>query len=247
VVQARRYQQRLMTARRPRGIGTQGARVCERGETMWDDQRETGPAETATAETSTEAHLRAFRAHWEACRHGDDVPMRADIDPRGINPLISSAFIAERIAPGVVRLRVAGTHLTDLMGMEVRGMPLATFIAPADRDAFAMRLVDLFDGPAILRFALRSRRGIGRPALSGTLMLLPLRSDLGDISRTLGCLVADGPIGRAPRRFAIADARTLPLSGAAPRQAAAALRPLAGGRSQAPAGPRDRSHLRLVT
>ena len=79
--------------------------------------------------------------------------MRADIDPRGIEPLISSAFIAERIAPGVVRLRVAGMHLNDLMGMEVRGMPLTTFIAPSDRDAFALRLVDLFDGPAILRMS----------------------------------------------------------------------------------------------
>jgi len=124
------------------------------------------------------------------------VPKRADIDPRGIEPLISSAFIAERIAPGVARLRVAGVHLNDLMGMEVRGMPLATFIEPRDRDAFALRLVDLFDGPAILRFALRGRRGIGRPALGGTMMLLPLRSDLGDISRALGCLVTRGPVGR---------------------------------------------------
>jgi hypothetical protein len=124
------------------------------------------------------------------------------------------------------------------MGMDVRGMPLATFIAPADRDAFALRLVDLFDGPAILRCALCARCGVGRPALSGTLLMLPLRSDLGDVSRALGCLVASGPPGRTPRRFAIKGAETLPL-------AAASLRPLAGGgRAQAL---RDRSHLRLVT
>ncbi len=216
---------------------------------MWDDPTEPGPVQGDTSETQaqTEAHLRAFRAHWEDCRRGGDVPMRADIDPRGIEPLISSAFIAERIAPGMVRLRVAGMHLNDLMGMEVRGMPLATFIEPDDRDAFALRLVDLFDGPAVLRFALRARRGVGRPALGGTLMLLPLRSDLGDISRALGCLVTDGASGRTPRRFGIADAETLPLSGAAPRRAAPPLRTLAGGRSQAPTGPRDRSHLRLVT
>src|SRR6056297_3156721 len=152
---------------------------------MWDDLTECGPVAGEADGARTEAHLRAFGAHWQACRRGGDVPVRADIDPRGIEPLISSAFIAERIAPGVVRLRVAGAHLSDLMGMEVRGMPLTTFIDPADRDAFAMRLVELVDDPAVLRFALRSRRGIGRPALSGTLMLLPLRSDLGDISRTL--------------------------------------------------------------
>jgi len=214
---------------------------------MWDDLTECGPVAGEADGARTEAHLRAFRAHWEACRRGADVPMRADIDPRGIEPLISSAFIAERIAPGVVRLRVAGVHLNDLMGMEVRGMPLATFIAPEDRDGFALRVVDLFDGPAVLRLALRSRRGIGRPALGATMMLLPLRSDLGDISRALGCLVADGPVGRAPRRFGIARAETLPLGGAAPACPAPPLRPLAGGGARPGPGPRDRSHLRVVT
>ena len=214
---------------------------------MRDDPTEPGPERADAGAARTEAHLRALCAHWRARRRGDDVPMRADIDPRAIEPLISSAFVAERIAPGVARLRVAGAHLSDLMGMEVRGMPLATFIEPRDRDGFAMRVVDLFDGPAILRLALRGRRGLGRPALGGTLMLLPLRSDLGDISRALGCLVTDGPAGRAPRRFAVTGAETLPLSGATPRAGAPALRPVAGGRATGPSGRRERSHLRLVT
>jgi len=214
---------------------------------MRDDPTEPGPERADAGAARTEAHLRALCAHWRACRRGGDVPMRADIDPRAIEPLISSAFVAERIAPGVARLRVAGAHLSDLMGMEVRGMPLATFIEPRDRDGFAMRVVDLFDGPAILRLALRGRRGLGRPALGGTLMLLPLRSDLGDISRALGCLVTDGPAGRAPRRFAVTGAETLPLSGATPRAGAPALRPVAGGRATGPSGRRERSHLRLVT
>ncbi|MDZ7709766.1 MAG: PAS domain-containing protein [Roseovarius sp.] len=217
---------------------------------MWDDQRdiEAGKAGTrgAVTDVQTAAHLRAFRAHWEACRRGGDVPMRADIDPRGIEPLISSAFIAERIAPGVVRLRVAGMALNDLMGMEVRGMPLTTFIAPSDRDAFALRLVDLFDGPAILRMSLTSRRGLGRPALGGTLMMLPLRSDLGDISRALGCLVTDGPVGRTPRRFAIVQAETLPLSDDGMERPAAPLRAINGTGARSAPRLRDRSHLRLV-
>lgn len=212
---------------------------------MRDDLTEFGPVAGDTL-TRTELQLRAFHAHWEACRRGGDIPMRADIDPRAIEPLISSAFIAERIAPGVVRLRVAGMNLNDLMGMEVRGMPLGAFIAPADRDAFALRLVDLFDGPAILRCALRARRGIGRPALGGTLMMLPLRSDLGDVSRALGCLVTDGGIGRTPRRFALTRAETLPLAGPASPPVPPLLRTLAGGRAASATGPCDRSHLRVV-
>lgn len=217
---------------------------------MWDDRRDIEAVKAGTRgprkDARTEAHLRAFRAHWEACRLGADVPKRADIDPRAIEPLISSAFIAERIAPGVVRLRVAGMDLNDLMGMEVRGMPLTTFIAPSDRDAFALRLVDLFDGPAILRMNLTSRRGLGRPALGATLMMLPLRSDLGDISRALGCLVTDGPTGRTPRRFDIVRAETVPLSGDGMERSAAPLRAINGTGARFAPRPRDRSHLRLV-
>ncbi len=218
---------------------------------MWDDHKETGEftddGHDIKAGADIEAQLRAFRAHWQACRHGHDVPRRADIDPRGIEPLISSAFIAERIAPGVVRLRVAGMQLNDLMGMEVRGMPLACFIAPGDRDAFGLRLVDLFDGPSILSMALHSRRGLRRPALAATLMMLPLRSDLGDVSRALGCLVAHGPIGRSPRRFAIARAEVLPLDGGGRARTAPTLRALKGGALLRAPGPRNRAHLRLVT
>ncbi|PKQ11851.1 MAG: PAS domain-containing protein [Alphaproteobacteria bacterium HGW-Alphaproteobacteria-1] len=178
---------------------------------MWDDQRETHGADAPEA-SPIETQLRAFRAHWEACRKGCDVPNRADMDPRRIAPLLANAFIAERIAPGVVRLRIAGMHLNDLMGMEVRGMPLCSFIAPDARATFALHLVDLFDGPATLRLGLQSRAGLGRPALSGTMILLPLRSDLGDVSRAIGCLVTHGAIGRPTRRFAIESAQVVPLT-----------------------------------
>ena len=203
----------------------------------------------------TEANFRAFRAHWEACRAGSDVPRRAAIDPREIEPLISNAFIVERIAPGVVRLRVAGMHLNELMGMEARGMPLTSFIAPDDREAFSRHLVDLFDAPAILRMTLRSGRALGRPALAATLMLLPLRSDLGDISRALGCLVSHGSIGRPARRFTISHAETRPVSqtGAEPQatpglpRSGASLTAIPGRGTRPSEGPRDRGHLRVVT
>jgi hypothetical protein len=213
---------------------------------MSNDPREASGAD-AYEVTRTEAHLRAFRAHWEACRNGHDVPNRSDIDPRRIAPLLANAFIAERIAPGVVRLRVAGMKLGDLMGMDVRGMPLCSFIAPADRAAFALHLVDLFDRPASLRLALKGGPGPGRPAapLSGTMLLLPLRSDLGDVSRALGCLVVtQGRIGPAARRFNIENAQVMPLSGSAHRPPFSVIE---GARTAPKMAARPRPHLRLVT
>ena len=68
-------------------------------------------------------------AYWEALRGSRLMPTRAEIDPRGIEQALEYAFIVERIAPGIARLRIAGSHLNELMGMEVRGMPLTAFIA----------------------------------------------------------------------------------------------------------------------
>ncbi|WP_371931700.1 PAS domain-containing protein [Roseovarius sp. MMSF_3305] len=136
-------------------------------------------------------------------RKGHAVPRRTDIDPRGIESLLENAFIAEKIAPGLARLRIAGTHLSDLMGMEVRGMPLSAFIAPEQREALAELMIEVFDRPAIVKINIESPAAIGRNALKGTLLLLPLRSDLGDTSRALGCFLTDGLIGRTPRRFNI--------------------------------------------
>ena len=150
-----------------------------------------------------EKSLAAFVAYWSSMRKGHDVPRRTDIDPRGIEALLENAFIAEKIAPGLARLRIAGTHLSDLMGMEVRGMPISALIAPEQRDDLAELLVELFDRPAIVKVNLESPAGVGRRTLKGTLLLLPLRSDLGDTSRALGCFLTDGLIGRAPRRFNI--------------------------------------------
>src|SRR6056297_2044612 len=210
---------------------------------MLDDAR---PMETAGQEPRVEAHLRALHAYWNEARRGHDVPNRADIDPRRIEPLLSTAFIAERIAPGVTRLRVAGMHLSEIMGMEVRGMPLSCLIAPPARDAFALHLVDLFDGPATLRIELRSKGGLGRSDLRATLVMLPLRSDLGDVSRALGCLVTRGPLGRTPRRFEIVACRVSPLEDSAET---GDLRVLPGGLSGTDRGcrsKRDRAYLQLV-
>lgn len=210
-------------------------------------QDETKPATKITREPRTEAHLRALHAYWAEARRGHDVPKRSDIDPRRIEPLLSNAFIAERIAPGVTRLRVAGMHLSEIMGMEVRGMPLSCLIAPPARDAFALHLVDLFEGPATLRMELRGTGGLGRPDLRATLVMLPLRSDLGDVSRALGCLVTRGTVGRTPRRFEIMNYRVTALDDAGGTDN---LRILPGGLSGMDRGrstKRGREYLRLVT
>ena len=146
-------------------------------------------------------------AYWEALRAGRLVPKRSEIDPRGIEVALENAFVLERIAPGVARVRVAGSHLNDLMGMEVRGMPLTSFFTPDHRRMVADTLEEMFQMPARCSLNLCAPAAVGRPMLDARLLLLPLKSDLGDVSRALGCLVAKGSIGTAPRRFDIVGQR----------------------------------------
>lgn len=154
------------------------------------------------------APLRQVDGYWHGLRRGHVVPARSDIDPRGINGVLEFAFIAERIATGHARIRIAGTHLCDLMGMEVRGMPLTALLSPVSRNLTSDLIAKVFDAPAQVELALKAEKRIGKPALNGRMMLLPLADDFGDISRMLGCLVTDGKIGRAPRRFEIAQHET---------------------------------------
>ncbi|MCX8508796.1 MAG: PAS domain-containing protein [Rhodobacteraceae bacterium] len=160
------------------------------------------------------------RAYWEALRNGRTVPLRADIDPRGIERALEYAFILEKAAPQVARFRLSGMHLTDLMGMEVRGMPLSGLFTPAARAEIGTVTEKLFAGPQIAELSLAAETGFGRPPMEARLLMLPLRSDLGDISRALGCLIAEGHIGRAPRRFDVTHTRMTPIAaGQAPRRA----------------------------
>ena len=193
--------------------------------------------------------------YWETMRKSHPVPMRRDIDPRAIDRILPNTFILERIAPGLARFRVAGTHLSELMGMDVRGMPISAMIDPEDRDGFAKLLNTVFDTPARLRLDLRGKGSFGRPGLNGAMIILPLRSDLNEVSRAIGCLVKNGRSGRAPRRFGVRGQDIHPiLSGASQRKAPAPAATAPHKPMQSPPDPvakpkpkaQTGSHLRLV-
>ena len=208
--------------------------------------------------------ISVVRAYWEALRAGRDVPYRSEIDPRGIETALEHTFVLERIAPRIARFRLAGVHLCDLMGMEVRGMPITAFFAPAARAEVEEVLARVFEGPETAELSLEGEVSQGRPHIEAKLLLLPMKSDLGDVSRALGCLVASGPVGRTPRRFQItaarvrstrdaADLRPAPPSFTAPSRVTA---PVTAGFADSPApysparphGNRaERPYLRLVT
>jgi hypothetical protein len=157
--------------------------------------------------------LGIVEAYWEALRNGRLMPVRSEIDPRGISQALEFAFVLEKIAPGLARIRLAGMHLNELMAMEVRGMPVTAMFLPDARREMQRVLEGVLDTPSVVRLTLAGDTGLGRSPLEAQMILLPMRDETGAPSRILGALQTRGEIGRGPRRFTIRDVETKPLLG----------------------------------
>lgn len=187
--------------------------------------------------------LAEVEAYWDALRETRAVPSRSEIDPRGIQRALPNAFILEQIAPSFARIRVAGSQLNDLMGMETRGMPVSSLFQPEARGELARTLNKVFDMPARARISLRGQPGFGKPELVAQMLLLPMMDDFGDVTRILGCVAYDGAIGQTPRRFSIDSVVLTPASALCEEEPQVAVPQTAAEKAPAPKG---RAHLRLV-
>lgn len=196
------------------------------------------------------APLQQLRGYWEGLRPGGGLPARSMIDPRGIAGALEHAFLIERIAPGIAKFRLCGLHLHDLIGMEPAGMPLSILFDASGRTRLTAALEQVFAGPAPLDLWLEAERGIGRPALTGRMMVLPLLDGAGQVRLALGGLVTAGSIGRQPRRFGIATVLSETLGPASAGPKPVTLPSFAKPAAPAFAAPQrpasGRPHLRLV-
>ena len=147
--------------------------------------------------------LRQVEAYWTALAAEGGLPARARIDPRALENVLDHVLIAERIAPGIARLRIAGAQMTRLAGMEPRGLPLSALFSGASRTGLSRILEAVFDTPAVAEIGLRCGAGTGR------MILLPMLCDAGRVSRALGAVTADA--GLAGVSFDITEERLRPV------------------------------------
>ncbi|WP_431299938.1 PAS domain-containing protein [Tabrizicola sp. BL-A-41-H6] len=163
------------------------------------------------------------RGYWEALRTDGGIPLRAAIDPRGLSGALDRVFLAERIGAGLAQVRLSGTRVNELSGMDVRGLPLSCLFHPDARGELSRVVEGVFKGPRGAELHLTARKELGRPLLAARLLLLPLLDRAGDCTLLLGCIDIGGEIGRAPRRFDIlrsVEERLLCAADPAPEPAA---------------------------
>ena len=167
--------------------------------------------------------------YWTSLRVGGQLPKQNQLDPRGLQSALPYIFMLERIAPGIARIRVAGAHMNDLMGMEVKALPITAFAAPGERANFLPLVDSVFEDPAIVELDLIAKRA-GYAPKETEMLLLPVEDEQGRVSRALGCLVARGPIVFSPYRFRIQSHRVMalpqPVSNASDLDQPAAKRPV---------------------
>ena len=149
--------------------------------------------------------------HWSALRQGDSVPNRCEIDPRVFPDALENTFIFERISKGDFRTRLAGMSLCDMMGMEVRGQSAASFMRHTERDHIQKVLEQILQRPAIGELVLTGRDLTG-VTYEVKMILLPLRSDMGEVNRVIGCISYPQKPFNAPLRFTIKSKKITPLS-----------------------------------
>ncbi|WP_165978903.1 PAS domain-containing protein [Antarcticimicrobium luteum] len=194
--------------------------------------------------------LRQAEAYWLALCGAGGVPRRSQVDPRALDNILTYSFILERVARRAARFRLAGDHLTDLAGMELRGTLFTALFTEGARAQAGAILQRVFAAPAVAELRLNAPAGAGSPEIEGRMLLLPLATEHGEIARALGVLVADGIPRTPPIRFDIANrllrpvtsgatpGAPLPLPAPCPVEEFAEVRSEIGGRPP---------HLRLVT
>jgi hypothetical protein len=153
--------------------------------------------------------LSSLKSYWDRLRAGRVAPYRAEIDPRQFEGALENTFIVEKLAPDTMRVRLAGTKICEMMGMEVRGMEPTALIDVRDRVRFERLLNVVMNEPAVVEVKLAAPNRAG--VYHATMLLMPLRSDFGDINRVIGCTSGEGEFFAAPLAFTIEDVAVTPV------------------------------------
>lgn len=80
------------------------------------------------------------------------MPARSEIDPRGLEGSLKKALFLDRLTTGLARVRIAGSHMAELIGMKGRGLPISAIFGKNSRETLADALEAVLDEPATVRF-----------------------------------------------------------------------------------------------
>ncbi|WP_170831375.1 PAS domain-containing protein [Jannaschia faecimaris] len=157
--------------------------------------------------------------YWTSQRLGTGLPRRAALDPKEMGPILGHSMVLDRLRAGNVRVRLGGHVMSQLMGMEVRGLPVRAFFDLTDRTRVMDQIEQVFERPATLEFDLISEGADG--IVTGRMLILPLLDSAGQVTKALAVMVTDRIATDPPRRFQLTHSTLIPVVGTARRDPAA--------------------------
>ena len=136
-----------------------------------------------------EAVSQSLFSYWDALRGNRPAPKRFEIEPSRIANNLPDTFILERVNYTNARFRLAGTRITDALGMELRGKNLFELFDVEDGRTLQRKMELIVSQCAVGLFRVSAENG---SALSTTfeVLILPLTHTSDSVDRFLGSVTS---------------------------------------------------------
>lgn len=125
-----------------------------------------------------------FAEYWASLPKVDLIPMRASFDPADVRGILSSFEIHEMIGPGHIRVRLAGTSVTDRYGFEITGRNYLDIVHPSRREKVWRALSHIVNHPCAMIVYIRSVRASGLEVVSEAVGF-PFRDEEGRANQVI--------------------------------------------------------------
>ncbi len=136
-----------------------------------------------------EAVSQSLFSYWNALRGNRPAPRRLEIDPSRIADNLPDTFILERVDASTLRFRLAGTRITEALGMELRGKNLMDLFNSEDARTLQQQtdLIATHCASGVFRFSGSNARG---QSTSFEMLILPLTHVQDSVDRFLGSITS---------------------------------------------------------
>lgn len=134
-----------------------------------------------------EAVSQSLYSYWDALRGSRPAPKRFEIEPSRIANTLPDTFILERVNYTNARFRLAGTRITDALGMELRGKNLFELFKIDDRRTLQNQIELVASRCAVGLFHMAAESAEGK-STTFEVLILPLMHTSETIERFLGSI-----------------------------------------------------------
>jgi hypothetical protein len=139
-----------------------------------------------------EAVSQSLFAYWNDLRGDRPAPRRFEIEPARIANMLPDTFILERAGHAHLRFRLAGTRISERLGIELRGTNLFELFNDADAMTLQQQIALVTSNSAVGLFEFSADNGGGLSA-AFEVLILPLTHTRNVVERFLGSIT---PIDR---------------------------------------------------